>query len=89
MDEIDVVVSGKVQGVGFREFVRKHASALWLAGYVENRGLGELHVVAQGPEEKLKKLLGHLRKGPFLSRVRDVAVVWQKPKEQLKEFLIV
>lgn len=89
MHEIDVVVSGKVQGVGFREFVLRHAGALWLFGFVENRGVGELHVVAQGPEEKLKKLIEYLHKGPFLARVRDVTVVWQEPIEQFKEFSIV
>lgn len=88
MHEIDAVVSGKVQGVGFREFVVRHASALWLSGFVENRGQGELHVVAQGSEEKLKKLIEYLHKGPFLARVRDVSVDWKEPTGQFSGFSV-
>lgn len=88
MQEIEVVVSGKVQGVGFREFVAKHASALWLLGYVENRGFGELHVVAQGAEDKLKKMIEHLHKGPFLARVREVSVVWREPTGEFDGFFV-
>lgn len=88
MHEIDAVVSGKVQGVGFREFVLRHAGALWLSGFVENRGVGELHVVAQGPEEKLKKLIEYLHKGPFLARVRDVTVAWREPAGQFSGFYV-
>ncbi|GMU73833.1 MAG: acylphosphatase [Candidatus Campbellbacteria bacterium] len=88
MHEIEAVVSGKVQGVGFREFVLRHARALWLQGFVENRGVGEVRVVAQGPEAKLQKLLEYLRKGPFLARVRDVAVVWREPEGQFSGFSV-
>jgi acylphosphatase len=89
MYEIDAIVVGKVQGVGFRAFAKKHASALWLTGFAENKGQGELHIVVQGAEEKLKKFIGYLQKGPFLARVRNVEVEWREPKEHFKEFLIV
>lgn len=89
MYEIEVVVSGKVQNVGFREFVRKHASALWLQGFVQNQGFGELKVVAQGPEDKLKRLVEHLHKGPFLAHVRDVHAEWREPVEKYTDFSIV
>lgn len=88
MQEIEAIVSGKVQGVGFREFTARHARALWLYGFVENRGVGELYVIAQGSEEKLKKLIQHLHKGPFLARVRDVSVVWREPVQQFSDFSV-
>ncbi|QQR82197.1 acylphosphatase [Candidatus Campbellbacteria bacterium] len=88
MHEIEVLVLGKVQNVGFREFVKRHASALWLQGFVQNQGVGELKVVAQGPEDKLKRLVEHLHKGPFLAHVRDVQVEWREATEKLTEFSI-
>ena len=89
MHEIEVVVSGKVQNVGFREFVARHANALWLQGFVQNQGVGELKVVAQGPEDKLKRLIEHLHKGPFLAHVRGVQVVWRESTEKYTDFSIV
>ncbi|MCR4274671.1 MAG: acylphosphatase [Candidatus Campbellbacteria bacterium] len=89
MNEIEAVVIGKVQNVGFREFVSRHANALWLQGFVQNQGVGELRVVAQGPEDKLERLIEHLHKGPFLAHVRDVQVLWREPTEQFTEFSIV
>lgn len=88
MYEIEATVSGKVHNVGFRLFVERHACALWLVGFVQNEGVGMVKVVAQGPEEKLKKLINYLQKGPFLARVRDVAVAWREPTESFKEFSI-
>jgi acylphosphatase len=88
MHEIEAIVSGKVQMVGFREFVLRHARSLWLQGFVENIGQGELKVVAQGPEEKLKRLIEYLHKGPFLAKVRDVVVVWREPTGHFTEFSI-
>ena len=89
MHEIEVVVSGKVQNVGFREFVHKHANALWLQGFVQNQGFGELRVVAQGPEDKLKRLIEHLHKGPFLAHVRDAQVEWRELSKKYTDFSIV
>jgi len=88
MHEIRCIVSGKVHGVGFRDFISKKARALWVNGFVENRGHGELVVVAQGDEGKLHKLIEHLHKGPFLARVRDVAVEWRDPEEEFSDFSI-
>ena len=88
MQEIEALVSGKVQNVGFREFTARHARSLWLHGCVENMGVGVVKVIAQGPEEKLKKLLDYLQKGPFLARVRDVSVAWREPTETFTEFSI-
>ncbi len=89
MQEIEGIVTGKVQNVGFREFVSRHARSLWLQGFVQNQGVGELKVVAQGSKENLEKLVQHLYKGPFLARVRDVQVVWREPTEKYTDFSIV
>jgi acylphosphatase len=66
------IVSGRVQGVGFRYFVQKHADRLSLSGYTRNLADGSVEVYAIGPAAKLSELAGHLWKGPLWSDVRGV-----------------
>jgi acylphosphatase len=66
------IVSGRVQGVGFRYFVQKQAERLSLLGYARNLDDGRVEVYAIGPEAKLSELAGHLWKGPPWSDVRGV-----------------
>lgn len=87
MQEIEAVVSGKVTGVSYRDFVQRKAHNLWLTGTVQNVG-HSVKVVAQGSEDKLKTFIAHLHKGSFMTRVRDVSVVWREPTEQYKDFKI-
>ena len=65
-------ISGRVQGVGFRYFVQKHADRLALSGYTRNLDDGRVEVYAIGPESKLSELAGYLRQGPRWSDVRGV-----------------
>lgn len=66
------LVDGRVQGVGFRYFVRDRASRLGLCGWVRNLGDGRVEVYAAGPEKKLSELAAALHAGPPLSDVRSV-----------------
>jgi acylphosphatase len=59
-----VVVRGRVQGVGFRWFVREVARGLELAGWVKNRADGGVEVVAEGSEASVQSLVQRLREGP-------------------------
>lgn len=59
-----VVVRGKVQGVGFRWFVRERARVLRLAGCVCNRADGSVEVQAEGDQTAIDSLLRFLRDGP-------------------------
>jgi len=69
---IHVVVRGRVQGVGFRWFVRELARGLDLAGWVKNRGDGGVEVVAEGSEASVRLLMQRLREGPPGADVREV-----------------
>ena len=74
------VVRGRVQGVGFREFVLNRARFLAVAGYVRNLPDGRsLEVVAEGPRPDLDQRLAYLREGPRLSRVDAVETNWSEP----------
>ncbi len=66
------VVSGRVQGVGYRYFVQKAARELGLTGYARNLDDGTVEVVACGLPSKVQDLLGHLQSGPRMSEVRGV-----------------
>lgn len=70
------LVSGQVQGVGYREFVRRNALDLQLAGYTENLDDGRVEVVAEGDREDLELLLVRLRMGPTHAEVAEIEVSW-------------
>jgi acylphosphatase len=65
-------VIGRVQGVGFRWFVREQARALQLAGWVRNLPSGSVELYAEGPVTALDKLETALRAGPPGARVERV-----------------
>lgn len=65
-------VMGRVQGVGFRWFVRVAARRLQLAGWVMNRRDGSVEVAAEGPQEKLDQLRRQLERGPDGALVEEV-----------------
>ena len=72
MDAVRYIVSGRVQGVGFRWFVMREAARLDLAGYVRNLPDGTVEVVAQGAVAALVSLESALRHGPPAARVDGV-----------------
>ena len=67
-----VAVRGRVQGVGFRWFVRERARALGLSGWVRNVADGSVEVFAVGPTDELARLRRLLQEGPPAARVEHV-----------------
>ena len=71
------LIRGRVQGVGFRQFVEEQAGALGLKGFVRNLSNGAtVEVVAEGPMPALETLLAGLRRGPPIAYVERVDVSW-------------
>ncbi|BCS33556.1 acylphosphatase [Luteitalea sp. TBR-22] len=68
-----VIVSGRVQGVGFRAFVADAARSEGLDGWVKNLPDGSVEVQAEGDVEALRRLEWKLWQGPPMSRVDEVA----------------
>ena len=89
MQEVKCIISGKVQVVMFRDFIKRKARMLDVVGTVENLRDGTVEVIAQGDKEKLEKLIWFLHKGPVLARVVRVDTQWMKPKERFTSFTIV
>ncbi|MEK7505545.1 MAG: acylphosphatase [Patescibacteria group bacterium] len=86
--EIECRVSGRVQLVMYRDFVRRQAKRLGLLGFVQNEKDGSVKIVAEGKETELKKLIELLHKGSFLSRVESVSVAWRSPANSFSDFTI-
>jgi acylphosphatase len=84
---IRAIVKGRVQGVGFRDYVETRARFLRLAGYVRNLPDGRaVEVIAEGPREALEQLIEHLRGGPGMSRIDAVDVEWCAPTGEYRDF---
>ena len=76
MIEMRATITGKVQGVRFRDYVQGVAGELGLVGYVRNQSDGSVFVLAQGDPDLLKSLVEYLNEGPSLARVDGVVVEW-------------
>ncbi len=72
----EIIVEGRVQGVGFRTYAQRKASPLGLSGYVMNLRDGRVRVRVEGAREVIEELVRELQKGPPLSRVEHVSVAW-------------
>jgi len=69
-----LVISGRVQGVGFRAFVHGQAEKLELDGFVRNRKDGTVEALAVGMAEKVEALIARCHEGPPSARVEAVEV---------------
>jgi acylphosphatase len=84
---IRATVHGRVQGVGFREFVEVRARRLSLVGRVRNLDDGRsVEIVAEGARDALAELLRELHEGPRMSLVDRVEVEWVAPTERYTDF---
>ncbi|HXH65665.1 MAG TPA: acylphosphatase [Candidatus Limnocylindrales bacterium] len=66
-------ITGRVQGVGYRNFVEHTAGKLNVDGYVRNRRDGSVEVFAMGTNEELHKLRKALERGPIMAQVGRVS----------------
>jgi acylphosphatase len=81
-------VSGRVQGVGFRYWVRQEAGSLALTGSATNLPDGRVEVVADGARDRCEALLAVLRSPGTPGQVSDVAVTWSDVDEESGTFRV-
>lgn len=77
MEELHAIVSGRVQGVMYRDFVKRGARRLGLRGWVRNLPDSTVEVLAQGERGALESLVRRMRRGSLLSRVDGVDIEWR------------
>lgn len=84
-----LIISGFVQGVGYRQFVKKTALSLGLKGWVKNIDQGRVEVLFYGSKDAMEKAIEACRKGPFLANVKDINVEWENKDMDFNSFEII
>jgi acylphosphatase len=84
---VHVVVSGRVQGVGYRAEAQRYANQLGLSGWVRNQPDESVEILAEGPDEKVEEFLSWCRSGPFLANVEKLTIERRKFEGDLREFV--
>jgi len=69
---VRLIIAGRVQGVGYRDFLRGEAEARALSGWVRNRRDGTVEAAIAGPIELIDDLIAACRRGPPAARVTDI-----------------
>ena len=87
--QLHALVTGHVQGVGFRNYICDRATFLNLTGWVRNTYDGDVEVCAEGPRRDLEVLISAMRKGPNNAMVIDVRERWEQPTGKFTRFLII
>jgi acylphosphatase len=75
-----LTVHGHVQGVFFRDSVRREATRRGVAGWAANRPDGSVEVVLEGPPEQVKQVIDYCHRGPRGAAVTDVEVSTIEPQ---------
>ena len=88
MKQAHIIISGFVQGVGYRYFVRANASKLGLNGWVRNTTNGKVEAVFVGVQDIIEKMIALCKEGPMLSEVKDIQVEWEEIGEKFEDFVI-
>ena len=86
---VNMKITGKVQGVGFRFFVQQQAQKLGINGWVSNKSNGDVEALAQAEKADLEHFIAKVKEGPSFSRVEDVSLNWVKESEQYFGFEII
>lgn len=84
----EILVSGMVQGVGYRYFVHRVAAPMVLRGFVLNMSDGRVKVRVEGEKSSIQDLIKHLEQGPLGARVDEVKVNWDNFTGKYKDFSI-
>ena len=82
----EILVSGLVQGVGYRYFVLREARRLDLNGFSENLFSGEVLTVVEGEQALIEDLISKLKVGPIHAAVKNCRVDWQEPLNKFNTF---
>ena len=83
-----VLLSGRVQGVGFRYFTESVAEKYSVKGYVGNTPAGKVEIVCQGEEEEVSSFIDEVSKGPAFSVITDIITEELKDKKVYNTFEI-
>lgn len=84
--QVNIIVSGRVQGVYFRAFTRRKANQLNISGSAINLADGRVEIIAQGEHPALEQFIAWCRKGPITARVNHIEITERPVTEVLDSF---
>jgi acylphosphatase len=87
-ERLSVRITGRVQGVGFRNFTQMRARQLELTGWVRNEDDGSVRLEAEGPRGALEDLLDAVHDGPRMARVQAVDADWGDATDEFSSFRV-
>lgn len=85
---MEIIVEGRIQGVGFRYYTIRHARMLGITGFTRNLPDRSVEVVAEGSRTKLVTLAQALREGPTHAYVQKVSVQWYEWRGEFVDFRV-
>lgn len=83
-----MVITGRVQGVGFRYSAYRQAQSLGLTGWVRNRADGAVEAEFEGDHDALEQIMAWCKEGPPLARVASVDETWSHPDATYRDIEI-
>ncbi len=88
LSRAEIIVTGKVQGVGFRQFVKKEAEKIDVKGFTENTDDGNVRIIAEGFKSQLNDLLKTVKSGSEYSAVEECRIEWHDSKNEFDGFSV-
>lgn len=89
IQRLHVYISGRVQGVFYREWTKRSATDLGLCGWVKNLPDRRVEVVFEGPKERLEEMLRRCHDGSNGATVEKVDALWENATSEFKIFEII
>jgi acylphosphatase len=86
MKRVHIILSGRVQGVNFRNYARQEAEKYEVTGSVRNLRDGTVEIIGEGEDLKLNDFVKACKKGPFLAFVEKADVAFEAPTGEFEEF---
>ncbi|MCK8825801.1 acylphosphatase [Fuchsiella alkaliacetigena] len=83
-----IFLSGRVQGVGFRAYLRRKARMLNLSGWAKNLIDGRVEAVFVGAEDRVREMLELAKKGPRMGKVEEMEVIDEEHQDEFSDFSI-
>jgi acylphosphatase len=85
---VHIFVTGRVQGVFFRDSTRRRAKKLGIKGWVKNLPSGQVEAIFEGDKDKVEEMVNWAKTGPILAKVEYVEAVWEEYKGEFDDFVI-
>ena len=86
--KVQVIISGRVQGVWFRANTKNKAEQLGITGWVRNTNDGKVEALFEGEDDNIKEMIEWCKHGPTMAKVTDVRVKRNPDQDECNSFSI-